>query len=179
MGHQEHRRQSPSRIPTAVLTISDTRTHRTDASGRLLRRLLERSGHPVVHYQILPDEPALIRRALRLRCADPRLSAVILTGGTGVSPRDKTCEVVQKMITKRLEGFGEIFRMLSFRQIGAAAFLSRAVAGIYRGKAVFSLPGSQQAVNLAMRTLILPEIGHLVSEIRKPRSPRGRRSRVS
>jgi len=83
------------------------------------------------------------------------------------------------MITKRLEGFGEIFRMLSFRQIGAAAFLSRAVAGIYRGKAVFSLPGSQQAVNLAMRTLILPEIGHLVSEIRKPRSPRGRRSRVS
>lgn len=179
MGHQEHRRRAPSRIPTAVLTISDTRTLRTDSSGRLLRRLLERSGHPVVHYQILPDEPAVIRRALKLRCADPCLSAVILTGGTGVSPRDGTCEVVQALITKRLEGFGEIFRMLSFRQIGAAAFLSRAVAGIYKGKAVFSLPGSEQAVRLAMLKLILPEIGHLVAEIRKPSSHRSRRSRVS
>jgi len=126
----------------------------------------------------LPDDPAVIRRALKLQCADPRLSAVILTGGTGVSPRDRTCEVVQDLITKRLEGFGEIFRMLSFRQIGAAAFLSRAVAGIYKGKAVFSLPGSEQAVRLAMRKLILPEIGHLVAEIRKPPSRRGRRSRI-
>ena len=178
MGHQEHRRQAPSRVSTAVLTISDTRTLRTDAGGRLLRRLLERSGHSVLHYQILPDDPAVIRRALKLQCADPRLSAVILTGGTGVSPRDRTCEVVQDLITKRLEGFGEIFRMLSFRQIGAAAFLSRAVAGIYKGKAVFSLPGSEQAVRLAMRKLILPEIGHLVAEIRKPPSRRGRRSRI-
>jgi molybdopterin adenylyltransferase len=179
MGHQEHRRQAPLRVPTAVLTISDTRTQRTDASGGLLRRLLERSGHPVVHYQILPDEPVLVRRALRLRCADPRVSAVILTGGTGVSPRDRTCEVVHSLMTQRLEGFGEIFRMLSFRQIGAAAFLSRAVAGVYRGKAIFSLPGSQDAVRLAMLKLILPEIGHLVSEIRKPGTPRRRRSRVS
>jgi len=127
----------------------------------------------------LPDDPAVIRRALKLQCADPRLSAVILTGGTGVSPRDRTCEVVQDLITKRLEGFGEIFRMLSFRQIGAAAFLSRAVAGIYRGKVVFSLPGSQQAVRLAMLKLILPEIGHLVAEISKLGAPRKRRSGVS
>jgi len=176
MGHHEHRLEAPLHVPTAVLTVSDTRTPRTDRSGKLIRRLLREAGHPLVWYRILPDEPARIRRTLRAWGEEPRLGAVILTGGTGVSARDGTSEVVEKLITKRLEGFGELFRMLSYRQVGSAAFLSRAVAGIYRNKAVFSLPGSEKAVKLAMEKLILPELCHLAYELAKSPSHRGRAS---
>jgi len=174
MSLHSHRREAPGRVPTAVLTVSDTRTPAIDCSGALIRRLLSRAGHPVVSSRILPDEPGRIRRALRSWGRDPRVRAVILTGGTGISPRDATFEAVDGLLEKRLAGFGEIFRMLSYRQVGSAAYLSRATAGIYRGRVLFSLPGSEKAVALAMEKLILPELGHLVSEIAGD-PPRGRR----
>jgi len=168
MGHREHRRAAPRRVPTAVLTISDTRTLETDAAGPLIRRLLAKAGHPVVDARILRDDPRSIVALLRQWGRDGRIRAMILTGGTGVSPRDGTFEAVDSLLEKRLEGFGEIFRMLSYDQVGAAAFLSRAAAGIYRGRAVFSLPGSVPAVRLGMQKLILPELAHLAYEIAKP-----------
>ena len=180
MSHpRHHRREDPLRVPTAVLTVSDTRTPATDASGALIRRLLSRAGHPVVESRILPDEPARIRRALREWCRDPRVKAVILTGGTGVSPRDRTAETVEALLEKRLEGFGEIFRMLSYRKVGPAAFLSRATAGVHRDRILFSLPGSERGVALAMEKLILPVLGHLAGEIsgHPPRRRAGTRRR--
>ena len=179
MGHHRHRREAPRHVPTAVLTVSDTRTPGTDTGGALIRRLLLRAGHPVVDSRILPDEPGRIRRMLQSWCRDPRVRAVILTGGTGISPRDGTFEAVDGLLEKKLEGFGEIFRILSYRQVGPAAFLSRATAGTYRGRVIFSLPGSERAVALAMEKLILPELGHVVGEIsgHPPRSRGGSRSR--
>jgi molybdenum cofactor biosynthesis protein B len=164
---------APRRVSTAVLTISDTRTRDTDSGGALIRRLLNRAGHPVVEQGILPDEPARIRRRLRDWASDPRIQAIILTGGTGISPRDRTFESVESLLEKKLEGFGEIFRMLSYAEVGSAAILSRATAGTYRGRLLFSLPGSEKAVALAMGKIILPEIGHLVYEISK-NAPRSR-----
>jgi molybdopterin adenylyltransferase len=165
MAHHPHRRHTQRRVPTAVLTVSDTRTLRTDASGALIARLLSEAGHPVVERAMLPDEPGRIRRWLRKQSDDPRIFAMILTGGTGISPRDRTFEAVDGLLEKRLEGFGELFRMLSYRQVGAAAILSRATAGTYRGRIVFSLPGSEAAVELALTRIILPELGHLHGEI--------------
>ncbi|MGH7534875.1 MAG: MogA/MoaB family molybdenum cofactor biosynthesis protein [Gemmatimonadales bacterium] len=167
MGHRAHHRQAPSRVAVAVLTISDTRTEKTDRSGRLIRGRLARAGHEVTDYRIVPDEPARIRRVARAWARSRRVDAMILTGGTGISPRDGTFEAVEKLLTKRLDGFGEIFRFLSYRQVGPAAFLSRAVAGICGRKVLFSLPGSEKAVALAMDRLILPELGHLIQQIRK------------
>lgn len=179
MGHHRHRLEALRQIPTAVLTISDTRTEDTDTSGALIRRLLSRAGHPIVAFAIVPDEPALIRRALRAWGRDPRIRAVILTGGTGISARDGTFEAVDGLLEKKLEGFGEIFRMLSYRQVGTAAILSRAVAGTYRGRILFSLPGSEKAVALAMKKIILPELGHLVRELTRHPTPRPARRSVS
>ena len=177
MGHRRHRLEAPRQVPTAVLTISDTRTQDTDTSGALIRRLLSRAGHPIVGSAILPDEPARIRRALRAWGRDRRIRAVILTGGTGISPRDGTFEAVDGLLEKKLEGFGEIFRMLSYRQIGASAILSRAVAGTYRNQILFSLPGSEKAVTLAMEKIILPELGHLAHELsRRPPTRASRRN---
>jgi molybdenum cofactor biosynthesis protein B len=127
----------------------------------------------VVEHVILPDEPAGIRRRLRAWGGDPRIRAIILTGGTGISPRDRTFESVERILEKKLDGFGEIFRMLSYAEVGSAAILSRAVAGTYRGRLLFSLPGSERAVALAMEKIILPELGHLVYEVSK-HSPRTR-----
>ncbi|HEV8375002.1 MAG TPA: MogA/MoaB family molybdenum cofactor biosynthesis protein [Candidatus Polarisedimenticolia bacterium] len=167
MSRHEHRRQAPAQILVGVLTISDTRTAATDSSGRAIRKRLSRSGHVIADYRIVPDEPVAIRKTLREWGKNPRIEAMILTGGTGVSPRDGTYEVIEKLLSKRLDGFGEIFRLLSFRQVGAAAFLSRAVAGVCAGKPLFSLPGSERAVVLAMDRLILPELGHLIQQLRK------------
>jgi molybdenum cofactor biosynthesis protein B len=178
MGHHVHRREAPRQVPTAILTVSDTRTPDTDSSGTLIRRLLDRAGHPVVEQAILPDEPGRIRRLLRTWSRDPRIRAVVLTGGTGISPRDRTIESLEGLLEKKLEGFGEIFRMLSYRQVGSAAILSRAVAGTYRGRIILSLPGSERAVALAMRKIILPELGHLAYEASKlPQRFRGRARR--
>ena len=167
MGHREHRRQAPRRISVAVLTISDTRSEKTDLSGRLIRRRLVDGGHEVARYRIVPDDPALIRRVVREWSRSRAVEAMILTGGTGISPRDGTIESVEQLLSRKLEGFGEIFRFLSYRQVGSAAFLSRALAGVCGGKPLFSLPGSERAVRLAMDRLILPELGHLIQQLRK------------
>ena len=175
MSLREHRRAAVGEVPTAVLTVSDSRTAAEDSSGSRIRRMLTRAGHPVADYRILPDEPSRIRRLLRSWARRPEIRAMILSGGTGVSLRDGTYEAVEDLLDKRLEGFGELFRMLSYREIGSAAYLSRAVAGIYRGRPLFSLPGSEKAVDLAMRKLILPELGHLAREVGKGISVSSRR----
>ncbi len=142
-----------------VLTASDSRSAETDESGRLIRGLLAAGGHRVEYYAVLPDDPALIRNAVRERLQD--LDALIVNGGTGISARDSTIEAVRVLLDKELEGFGELFRFLSYEQIGSAAFLSRALAGIAAGKIVVALPGSPEACRLAMERLLLPELGHM------------------
>lgn len=131
----------------------------TDESGKLIRELVERAGHRVVHYEIAPDTPELIERAVAGNLA--RIDALILNGGTGIAPRDSTIEVVRRMMDKELDGFGELFRMLSYAEIGSAAFLSRALAGVVQGKIVAALPGSPAACRLGLEKLLLPELGHL------------------
>ena len=143
------------------MTVSDTRTAESDASGARIRTALEGAGHRVVSYAILPDEPARIRRHVEDALADQAVRAVIVNGGTGIAPRDTTYEALVSLFEKRLEGFGELFRMLSWEQVGAAAMLSRAAAGVARGKILVSLPGSPDAVGLAMDRLLVPELGHM------------------
>ena len=144
-----------------MVTVSDTRTAESDASGARIRTALEGAGHRVVSYAILPDEPARIRRHVEDALADQAVRAVIVNGGTGIAPRDTTYEALVSLLEKRLEGFGELFRMLSWEQVGAAAMLSRAAAGVARGKILVSLPGSPDAVGLAMDRLLVPELGHM------------------
>jgi len=145
-----------------VLTVSDTRTPETDTSGAKAKALLEAAGHRVASYAILPDEPAQIRAWIEARLAEPGVQAVIVNGGTGLAPRDTTYEAVVGLLEKKLDGFGELFRMLSFQEIGAAAMLSRAVAGVARGRVLVSVPGSTAAVDLALSKLVVPELGHMV-----------------
>jgi molybdenum cofactor biosynthesis protein B len=167
MGHREHRLQGPASVSCAVLTVSDTRRESTDGSGALILRALTGAGHAVVDYRILKDDPRRIVAHLRSLAGQRRARVVLLTGGTGVGVRDSTFEAVSGLLDKRLDGFGEIFRALSYRRIGSAAMLSRAVAGTYRGMVLFSMPGSEDAVRLAMTRLILPEIPHLAGLIGK------------
>jgi len=162
-----HRRSAPGRIPTAVITVSDTRRGAGDTGGALVQELLEGAGHPCAGRVSVPDEPGEITAALRAALARPEVRAVILTGGTGIAPRDRTPEAVEPLLERLLPGFGELFRMLSYQEIGAAALLSRALAGLAAGKPVFALPGSPAAVRLALERLILPELGHLAGEARK------------
>lgn len=167
MALSEHRRAAPSSIGAAVITVSDTRTPETDRSGALIRDLLQGAGHRVESHRILPDDPGRVRESLAELSGAPGVEAVLLTGGTGISARDRTYEAVCDLLDRRLDGFGEIFRALSYEEIGPAAMLSRAVAGLIRTTPVFSMPGSEGAVRLAMERLILPELGHLVGEARK------------
>lgn len=162
MSVHQHRAHAPRRLRVAVITVSDTRTLATDDSGGHIARLLEGARHEVASREVVADEVAAVQGALRraLDAAD----AVVLNGGTGISPRDVTIEAVEPLLDKTLPGFGELFRALSFQEIGSAAFLSRATAGIARGKPVFALPGSPAAVLLAMERLLLPELGHLAGE---------------
>jgi molybdopterin adenylyltransferase len=164
---REHRSTAPRSIGCFVLTISDSKTPDTDTSGDLIRKLLGEAGHSVVGHAIVRDEPAQVTAVIRKGCADPALHAFVLTGGTGVTSRDATFEAVEALLDKRLTGFGELFRMLSYAEIGAAAMLSRAQAGVVDGRALFSLPGSPGACRLALEKLILPELGHLLREIRR------------
>jgi molybdenum cofactor biosynthesis protein B len=150
-----------------VVTVSDTRTEKSDTGGRAIVQLLEGAGHTVTGRAIVRDEPALVRALVEQQLADPAVQAVITTGGTGISSRDTTYEALAALLEKRLDGFGEIFRALSFQEIGPAAMLSRACAGVARGKIVVALPGSEQAVRLAMDRLLLPELGHLVQQVSK------------
>ena len=150
-----------------IVTLSDTRTPATDKSGQLIRTLVEAAGHSVTDYRVLPDEPAELESTLCSLLRRDDVDVVLTNGGTGISRRDQTVSVVERLFDQSLPGFGELFRTLSWEQIGASAMLSRAVAGVSRGKPVFAMPGSSAAVELAVTRLILPTIGHLLRELRK------------
>ena len=167
MSDVEHKAQAPTVVRCFILTVSDTRTPDTDTSGRAILELLEAAGHVVIDYAIVKDEPAQVTSAVRAQLADPGVDVIITTGGTGISSRDGTFEAIDTLFEKRLDGFGELFRMLSFPEIHAAAMLSRATAGTIGRKAIFVLPGAENAVRLAMTQLILPELGHVVQQLRK------------
>jgi molybdenum cofactor biosynthesis protein B len=165
--YQEHRAKAPGVVGCAILTVSDTRTFETDMSGGLIREMLVAKGHDVRDYIIVPDEPEQIREKIDHWSADPAIECILSNGGTGIAHRDTTYDVISSLLEKRLDGFGEIFRQLSFQEIGAAAILSRAVAGTYRGTLIVAMPGSTNAVRLAMEQLIAPELGHLIYELNK------------
>lgn len=161
----EHRAHAPRSVRCAGCTISDSKTVETDTSGQVLRELLTSAGHEVVAYQIVRDEPSQVQGFIHAACADPAVQAVVFTGGTGITSRDRTFEAIEALLEKRLPGFGELFRMLSFQEIGPAAMLSRAQAGVRAGRLIFSLPGSPAACRLALERLILPELPHMVREL--------------
>ena len=165
--HLEHKEYAPHRIRCMVITCSDTRTTATDTSGYLVTRLLKDQGHEVVAYHVVKDEPASIKALIEAGTGNDAVQAIIINGGTGISRRDSTFETVTAMLEKKLDGFGELFRYLSYKDIGSSAIMSRATAGLYRGRIIFSTPGSEGAVRLAMEKLILPELGHMVREITK------------
>lgn len=163
----EHRAAAPETIRCAVLTLSDTRTEATDSSGRFIREALVADGHVVADARILPDDPVAIASLVRTWADDPGIDAILTNGGTGIARRDSTYDALAGMLDKTIDGFGELFRMLSWEEIGAAAMLSRAVAGTIGGTLVVAMPGSSNAVRLAMEKLVLPELRHLVYELRK------------
>jgi molybdenum cofactor biosynthesis protein B len=160
----EHKAAAPSRAGCYVVTVSDTRTEDTDTGGRAIIELLKAAGHDVTGRTIVKDDADLVRDAIGRQLANPAVQVIITTGGTGIASRDSTYEAVTSMLWKRLDGFGELFRMLSYEQIGPAAMLSRAVAGTVGGRVVVALPGSEAAVRLALEKLLIPELGHLVRE---------------
>jgi molybdopterin adenylyltransferase len=150
-----------------VITCSDTRGPETDTSGAHIMQSLKAAGHSVASYHLIKDEPSLIRKLIKQGAKQPAVQAVIVNGGTGISSRDSTFEAVDALLEKRLDGFGELFRYLSFKEIGSAAMMSRATAGLYKDTVVISIPGSESAVRLAMDKLILNELGHLVQQMTK------------
>jgi molybdenum cofactor biosynthesis protein B len=163
----EHKGLAPRSIRCFVLTVSDTRTETTDTSGNLIASLLTTAEHQVIGREIVKDNPELVRAAVQRELAgkpDTGAQVIITTGGTGITSRDSTFEAIDALLEKRLDGFGELFRMLSFEEIGAAAMMSRATAGLAFGRIIVSLPGSEAAVRLAMERLLLPELGHLVQQ---------------
>ncbi|MNI02189.1 Molybdenum cofactor biosynthesis protein B [compost metagenome] len=164
----EHRKEAPDHVACMVVTVSDTRSKENDESGKLMIQLLETHGYRVVKYDIVRDEYDGIRQLLHEAASNPEVEAILLTGGTGISPRDTTYEAVSSMLNKQLPGFGEIFRYLSYTEdIGSAAILSRAIAGTIGNLAVFSMPGSKGAVKLALEKIIIPELKHVMREINK------------
>jgi len=163
----QHRCESPKSVRCAVVTVSDTRTLETDRGGLLIVELLAAAGHEVVAREIVPDEPRSIEPLVRKLADVAKTDAILITGGTGIAARDQTFETISAMLTKTLPGYGELFRMLSYADIGPAAMLSRAIGGVLDGVIVLTMPGSVAAVRLAMEKLIAPEVGHLVYEARK------------
>jgi molybdopterin adenylyltransferase len=166
VSQHEHKAAAPAAVRVAVLTVSDTRTEATDTSGRAIRALLEEAGHVVSAAAIVPDDPDAVTGFV-LDQLESDTQVVITTGGTGITSRDSTYEAIDALLDKRLDGFGELFRMLSYHDIGPAAMMSRACAGLTRGKVVIALPGSESAVRLAMTTLVVPELRHLVQQASK------------
>jgi molybdenum cofactor biosynthesis protein B len=165
MSVHEHKERGKKSIRCFVITVSDTRDETTDTSGQTIKKFLADEGHQLTGYGIVKDEPGQIESLLDQTLSKTEVDAVIVNGGTGIAPRDGTYEVVSRFIEKKLDGFGEIFRYLSYLDIGSAAIMSRAAAGSARGKVLISLPGSKGAVTLALEKLILPEIRHMVSQI--------------
>ena len=168
--HERHRREGPGSVRVAVVTASDSRGEAEDTSGAFLRSAAAAAGHPVVLYRVVKDEPEALRAAVADALA-AGAQAVLVNGGTGIAGRDRTYEAVAGLLEKRLDGFGELFRMLSWGEIGSAAMMSRAVAGACRGAALFSMPGSTAAVRLAWEKLIAPELRHVVRELGKDAAP--------
>jgi molybdenum cofactor biosynthesis protein B len=155
----------------AVITVSDTRTVETDRSGQMIQQLLQTAGHRTHTYHLIRDEPDQIQAELETLSQQPDIDAILFNGGTGIAPRDTTYDAIEQLLEKTLPGFGELFRWLSYQEIGSRAIASRAVAGVFRSKLVFSIPGSTNAVTLAMEKLILPELRHLVSQLRLDLNP--------
>ncbi|BDI16444.1 molybdenum cofactor biosynthesis protein B [Nostoc cf. commune SO-36] len=165
MTSQPHPDSFKITVNCAVVTVSDTRTFETDKSGQLIQQLLLGANHAVKAYIIIKDEATQIQEQIENLGKSSKLDAVIFSGGTGIAPRDTTYDAIEKLLEKTLPGFGELFRFLSYQEIGSRAIASRAVAGVYEDKLIFSLPGSSNAVRLAMEKLILPELTHLVSQV--------------
>ena len=165
--HKEHKTAAPRSVPCMVITCSDTRTPENDTSGALIMSSLKGRGHTVVSYHLVKDDPPVIRKLIKQGAKDRHVQAIIVNGGTGISRRDSTFEAIDGLLEKRLDGFGEIFRHLSYQDIGSAAIMSRATAGLYKGTIVISIPGSEKAVLLAMDKLILDELGHMAREMTK------------
>jgi molybdenum cofactor biosynthesis protein B len=163
----EHKARAPKSVRCYVVTVSDTRTEATDTSGRAIADLLAKAGHSLAGRTIVKDDPALVRSVIERQLARGDVQVIISTGGTGIASRDSTFEAVQALLQKHLPGFGELFRMLTFQEIGPAAMLTRATAGLAAGKIVVALPGSEAAVRLALDKLLLPELGHLVEQATK------------
>lgn len=168
MSTAEHKKTAQRNVNCKVITVSDTRDKDTDKSGKLMIDLLEESGHTIVDYVIVKDESEPIRAEILKGCEQEDIDVILTNGGTGIAKRDVTIETIQGVLEKEIVGFGELFRMLSYQEdIGSAAILSRAIAGVANNTALFSTPGSTGAVKLAMNKLILPELGHVVKEIKK------------
>ena len=160
----EHKAEAPQSVGCFVLTVSDTRTADTDSGGRAIVELLQAAGHAIAGRTIVRDDPDLVRGTIERQLANPTVQVIITTGGTGITSRDSTFEAVAGLLQKKLDGFGELFRMLSYQQIGSAAMMSRAIAGLVAGRIVVSLPGSEAAVRLGMERLLIPELGHMVQQ---------------
>jgi molybdopterin adenylyltransferase len=167
VSHVEHKSHAPASVPCYVLTVSDSRTAETDTGGRTIRALLEGAGHTVAGHAIVRDEPSQVSAIVRQELEADRARVIVTTGGTGITSRDGTFEAIDGLFEKRLDGFGELFRMLSFQEIGSAAMMSRATAGTAGRKAIFVLPGAPDAVRLAMTRLILPELGHVIQQLNR------------
>jgi molybdopterin adenylyltransferase len=178
MSAEQHRSTAPVILGFAILTVSDTRGKRDDTSGEAIRELAAAAGHRIVDSTLVRDDVAAIRDAVRRMLALPEVDVVVTTGGTGFSPRDVTLDAVGPLLDQPVDGFGELFRMLSYSQVGAAAMLSRAAAGLVGTRAVFLLPGSPKAVTLAMQALILPEAAHLVGQARRRNTDEHGRTRT-
>lgn len=164
----EHKKEAPKQVRCKIITVSDTRTHETDKSGSLIRGLLLNEGHIIEDYEVVRDEKEEISKAIQKGIGSNHIDAILINGGTGIADRDVTIETVKKLLDKEIVGFGELFRMLSYTEdIGAAAMLSRAISGVSSHTALFAMPGSSGAVKLAMQKLILPELAHVIREIRK------------
>ena len=165
--HVSHKAHGSISLDCMVVTCSDTRTEDNDTSGQLICHLLQEQGHSISEYRLIKDEPKDITQLLEQAAQQTDKQVIIINGGTGISRRDSTFEAVDGFLQKRLDGFGELFRYLSFQDIGSSAMLSRATAGIHEHLVIFSIPGSQSAVRLAMEQLILPEMGHIAGELKK------------
>jgi molybdenum cofactor biosynthesis protein B len=167
MGHEDHHAHSLTDVRCAVLTVSDTRSNEDDTSGKAVMQLLEEGGHDPVYMGIVPDDMDAIRMRVETILQDANVQALVIDGGTGVGGRDVTIEAVESLIDKQLPGFGELFRTLSYEEIGSGAIMSRAIAGVTNGKPVFCIPGSEKACRLAVSKLIAPELGHIMWEVNR------------
>jgi molybdopterin adenylyltransferase len=163
----EHKEHAPRQAACVVITCSDTRTAASDTSGYRIMHMLRDAGHTIVFYQLVKDEPSKIKAAIKKAVANKKVQAIIINGGTGIAKRDSTFEAIEGLLEKKLDGFGEVFRSLTYQEIGSPAIMTRATAGTYKGRIIFSTPGSENAVKLAMEKLILPELGHILQQLSK------------